>query len=157
GTIEPIIEIGKWLKGLNAKRIKKGLPQIIFHTDACQAAGFLDLDVHKLGIDLMSVNGSKIYGPKQTGFLYVRSGVSLKPLIYGGGQEKDLRSGTENVAGAVGLAKAFELAQKNRIKENKRLVILRDNFIKAISKNIPQILLNGPDREQLGKRLPNNI
>ena len=157
GTIEPVIEIGKWLKGLNIERAKKSLPQIIFHTDACQAAGFLDLNVHKLGMDLMSVNGSKIYGPKQTGFLYVKSGIQLKPIIYGGGQEKDLRSGTENVAGAVGLAKAFELVQKNRDKESKRLTTLRDGFIKDIRKVIPQALLNGPDREQLNKRLPNSI
>jgi cysteine desulfurase len=157
GTIEPIAEIGKWLRALNQERIKKGLPKIIFHTDACQAAGFLDLNVDRLGIDLMSVNGSKIYGPKQTGFLYVRSGVILKPLVYGGGQEKELRSGTENVAGAVGLAKAFELAQASRLKENVKLINLRDYLITRLQKTIPGMLLNGPADNKLKDRLPNNV
>lgn len=166
GTIEPVGEIARWLKGLNAERAEKKLPQIFLHTDACQAAGFLDLDVNKLGVDLISVNGSKIYGPKQTGFLYVRAGISLKPLIYGGGQEKDLRGGTENVSGAVGLAKALELASKVREKENKRLLGLRDYLISRIKAEIPNGLLNGPDNVKLKaynqqnyitKRLPNNI
>jgi cysteine desulfurase len=157
GTIEPIAEIGKWLRALNQERIKKGLSKIVFHTDACQAAGFLDLNVDRLGIDLMSVNGSKIYGPKQTGFLYVRSGVILKPLVYGGGQEKELRSGTENVAGAVGLAKAFELAQASRLKENVKLINLRDYLITRLQKTIPGMLLNGPADNKLKDRLPNNV
>ena len=156
GTIEPVAEIGKWLKGLNQERSKKSLPKIIFHTDACQAAGFLDLNVERLGVDLMSVNGSKIYGPKQTGFLYVRSGINLKPIIYGGGQEKDLRSGTENVAGAVGLSKALELVQKARSKENIRLSVLRDCLIAKLSKD-KSILLNGPAGDRLKDRLPNNV
>ena len=122
GTIEPIAEIGKWLKSENHIRSNKHLPQIIFHTDACQAAGFLDVNVNQLGVDLMSVNGSKIYGPKQSGFLFVRSGINLKPLIYGGGQESDLRSGTENVAGIAGLACALQLIEKNKQKESQRLL-----------------------------------
>jgi cysteine desulfurase len=158
GTIEPIAEIGKWLKGENQRRRLKHQAPIIFHTDACQAAGFLDLNVEKLGVDLMSVNGSKIYGPKQTGFLYVRSGVKIKPQIFGGGQEADLRSGTENVPGIVGLAKAFELGQKNRNNENKRLAGLRDYLSAKLFKRIPNALLNGPDSKVLkDKRLPNNI
>lgn len=169
GTIEPISNIGKWLKGVNELRTKQNQPKIIFHTDSCQAAGSLDLDVQKLGVDLLSANGSKIYGPKQTGFLYVKSGVKLRPLIFGGGQEKNLRSGTENVAGIVGLAEALSLSQKNRLKENKRLSSLRDYFIKELFKKIPKIVLNGPKdiktlpspkvkkgQENL-KRLPNNI
>ena len=162
GTIEPVAEIGKWLKHLNTERIKNNLPKIIFHTDACQAAGFLDLNVEKLGVDLMSVNGGKIYGPKQTGFLYVRQGTDLKPLIYGGGQERGLRGGTENVAGVVGLSNALELIQKDLVKENKRLIGLRDYFITNVKKTIQGILLNGPDSKplkgkELSKRLPNNI
>ena len=167
GTIEPIAEIGKWLSGLNVERIAAGLPKIYFHTDACQAAGSLEIDVTKLGVDLMTVNGSKMYGPKQTGFLYAKSGTKLRPLIYGGGQEKNLRSGTENVPGIVGLSEALQLAQKGRLKENKRLSGLRDYFISQIFEHIPKVVLNGPDERKLkldpkklneGRvRLPNNV
>ena len=121
GTIQPIASIGKLLRGVNESRIKDKRLRILFHTDACQAAGSLDLNVQKLGIDLLSANGSKIYGPKQTGFLYIRTGVTLQPIIYGGGQEKNIRSGTENVPGIVGLAKALYLTQKTRIKEKMNL------------------------------------
>jgi cysteine desulfurase len=163
GTIEPIGEIGKWLKELNAERMAKRLPKIYFHTDACQAAGALDIDVNHLGVDLMSVNGSKIYGPKQIGSLYVKGGTKLRPLIYGGGQEKDLRSGTENVPAIVGLSEALKLAQQGRLKENKRLRDLRDYFINRLLQRIPKIFLNGADErsftnpEKAATRLPNNI
>ncbi len=166
GTLQPIAEIGKWLKALNAERQKTNLPRIFFHTDACQAAGYVDLNVDKLGVDLMSVNGSKIYGPKQTGFLYVRTGVPLAPLVHGGGQERGLRSGTENVAGVVGLAKALELAQAGRIKENNRLLKLQDYLTTQIIKTIPNVLLNGAGNQKLKvvtsnkyifSKLPNNI
>lgn len=160
GAIQPVAEIGKWIKRINTERIQNGLTRILFHTDACQAAGFLNLNVESLGVDLMSVNGSKIYGPKQTGFLYVKSGVAIKPIIYGGGQEGGLRGGTENVAGAVGLARALELVQKNRLKENERLINLADYFLTTAKKNISGIKLNGPAISKLDNqlfRLPNNI
>jgi cysteine desulfurase len=154
GTIEPIGEIGKQLRQINAKRLEQHLPPVYFHTDACQGAGALELDVQKLGVDLLTANGSKLYGPKQTGFLYIKSGVRIKPLIYGGGQERNLRSGTENVSGIVGLAEALRLAQKNRIKESARLTKLRDYFIAQLFMKVPKIVLNGPTGD---KRLPNNI
>ena len=154
GSIQPIIEIGKWLKQINTDRVHNGLTQILFHTDACQAAVSLDMNVQKLGVDLLSANSSKIYGPKQSGFLYVRGGVHLSPLIYGGGQERDLRSGTENVPGIVGLAKALELAQKDRLRENPRLIKLRDYFRTRVLKKIPKVVVNGPHQAM---RLPNNI
>jgi len=168
GTIEPIAEIGKWLRGLNSERIKKNLPRIYFHTDACQGAGALDLDVSRLGVDLMSINGSKIYGPKQVGLLYVKTGTPLRPLIFGGGQEKDLRSGTENVPGIVGLAEALKIAEARRVRENKRLRNLRDYFIAQLLHRVPRTTLNGPDERLSNKkkpydqmkplqRLPNNI
>jgi len=162
GTIEPVSEIGKWLKQLNSQRVKRGLATVLFHTDACQAAGVLDLSVQRLGVDLMSVNASKIYGPKQVGFLYMRTGVALYPLVYGGGQEKDLRSGTENVPGIVGFAESFRLAQTGREKENKRLITLRDYFITKISNLIPNAILNGPNPKTRShtasmSRLPNNV
>lgn len=165
GTVQPIAEIGKWLKIINTERLKKGLTRILFHTDACQATGYLDMNVQKLGVDLMSVNGSKIYGPKQTGFLYVKSGVNLKPNIYGGGQEKEIRSGTENVPGIVGLAKALELVQLTRESENQRIGKLRQYLIAELLK-MPNVLLNGVESRELKvntkesnniRSLPNNI
>ncbi len=154
GTVQPIEKIGAIIKEIRADRLKRGVnTPIIFHTDACQAAGYLDLDVQKLGVDLLTLNGSKIYGPKGTGVLYVKLGTKLEPIIYGGGQEKGMRSGTENIAGIVGLAEALRLAQKNKIKEVKRQTKLRDYFIKEVSKAIPKVVLNG----HAEKRLPNNI
>ncbi len=155
GTVEPIEEIGFWLAGLNKTRKNK----IYFHTDACQASGVLGLDVNKLRVDLMSLNASKIYGPKGIGLLYIRSGVKLQPIIYGGGQEQNLRSGTENVPAIVGFAKALELAQKNKNSENKRLAGLRDYFITELSK-LEKFTINGPKLDGKSKqphRLPNNI
>jgi len=153
GTIEPIIEIGKLLKKINQKRKADGLSRIYFHTDACQAAGYLDIKVDKLGVDLLTFNGSKIYGPKGSAVLYIRNGVSLKPLIFGGGQENGLRSGTENVPAYIGLAKALELVQKNKNEEIQRLNKLSQKLIDGILKSISKTFLNGHPQ----KRLPNNV
>lgn len=181
GTIQPIAEIGKWLSGLNKARMlgkgtsltknNKTLPKILFHTDACQAAGALSLDTHKLKIDLLTLNGSKIYGPKQTGILYIRTGTKLEPIIHGGGQENNLRSGTENVPGIVGLATALTLAQKSSTKESIRLQGLQQYFVDRLSKRVDEFIVNGPEiisktKQPASKnkfvsenliRLPNNI
>jgi cysteine desulfurase len=163
GAIQPITEVGKWLKhSINPERHQKKLSPIYFHSDACQAAGSLDLNVQKLGIDLLTINASKIYGPKQMGALYVRSGTPLTPLVVGGGQEFDYRSGTENTAGIVGFATALELAEKLRTKETKRLLALQHWFITAIKKSFPAATINGPMNDAAHtdnnlKRLPNNI
>ena len=143
GTIQPIKEIGKLLESHKA----------IFHTDACQAAGYFDLDVKKLGVDLMTISGSKIYGPKSIGFLYVKKGISLSSIIYGGGQERKIRPGTENVPAIVGLGEAFKIAQEEKEVEGERLVELRGYFIERILKEIPETYLNGSEI----KRSPNNI
>jgi len=154
GTIQPIEKIGAIIKGVRVEREKRGIKTpILFHTDACQAAGYLDLDVQKLGVDFLTLNGSKIYGPKGTGVLYIRIGVKIEPIIFGGGQESGKRSGTENTPGIVGLAKALEISQKLRKKESWREERLRDYFIKQILKNISKVVLNGHPRE----RLPNNV
>ena len=150
GTIQPIQEIGRLIKKANTNRSSQS--KIYFHTDACQATGFLNLNVNQLGVDLLTLNGSKIYGPKGTGMLYVKQGMPLKPLILGGGQEDGRRSGTENLAGIVGFAKALEIAQRNRKKESERLRKLRDYLISGIENKISKTFLNG-HRE---KRLPNN-
>jgi cysteine desulfurase len=159
GTIEPIAEIGKWVSGLNKIRAGKNLPKIYFHTDACQAGNSLELEAGKLGVDLLSINGSKICGPKQTGALYVKNGTPLRPIIFGGGQERNLRSGIENVPGVVGLAAALQLAQKNLVKEPARVKILRDSLLTQILKKIPGVTINGPDPRNAKdlRRLPNNV
>ena len=142
GTVNPIEEIGKIARKNN----------IYFHTDACQAAGYCDLDVEKLNLDMMTINGSKMYGPKGVGMLYARTGIQLVPLIHGGGQERNLRSGTENVSGIMGFAKAFELAQAEKETEVLRLTKLRDKLVNGVLENIPKTFLNGHPTE----RLPNN-
>ncbi len=152
GAIQPIAEIGR---GLLQYRKEKNTPYPFFHTDACQAAAYLNLDVEKLHVDLMSINGGKIYGPKGVGMLYARRGVALKPLILGGDQERKLRAGTENMPGIIGLAKALELAQLNKEKETKRLDVLVKYLWEKIQKQIPQVKLNGP--EIGSQRLINNL
>ncbi len=143
GTIQPIKEIAALCKE----------KKIYFHTDACQAAGALLLDTQELGISLMTLNGSKIYGPKGIGLLYIKQGTRIKPLLYGGGQEKNIRSGTENIPAVVGFAKALELVEANKEAENKRLTEMRDWFIKQLLEKMPKVRLNG----HATKRLPNNI
>ena len=125
----------------------------LFHTDACQAPGYLDLNVERLGVDLLTLNGSKIYGPKGIGLLYVKNGIKLKPLLYGGEQEKGLRPGTENVPAIVVLAEALKIADQEREKESARLVKLRDYFTDRLLNEIPKTVLNGHSTQ----RLPNNI
>lgn len=151
GTVQPIREIARLIDEKRAAR-KDELP-LYFHTDACQAANYLDLHAARLGVDLMSLNGGKIYGPKQSGALYVKAGTELEPLIYGGGQERGLRSGTENVAAAAGFARALELAQTMRRSETARLQQLQKQFITEFQAAIPQVVLNG----SLKYRLPNNV
>lgn len=147
GTIEPIAEISALLKK------HRGLKQFpLLHTDACQAAGFLSLSVQELGVDLMTLNGSKIYGPKGIGLLYKRNGIRIEPLIVGGEQEGGLRAGTESVPLIVGCAEALRLADDAREEESARLAGLRDYFIKRMQEKVPEAELNGhPSR-----RLPNN-
>lgn len=141
GTIEPVAKIGRILKNSSA----------LFHVDACQAAGFLDMNVQNLGVDLLTFNGSKIYGPTGTAVLYARRGIQLKPIIRGGGQERGSRAGTENILGITGLAKAISLIKPS---ESKKLSALRDYAIKEIQKEIPEAILAGPMGDS---RLPNNI
>ena len=142
GTIQPIAEIGKICR-------EKG---IIFHTDAVQAVGHVEIDVKKMNIDMLSLSAHKFHGPKGIGALYVRKGVPLFPLIEGGAQEKNKRAGTESVANIVGLATALELACKDMKKTNEKLEKLRDKLIAELGK-IPHSALNGDAK----KRLSNNV
>jgi cysteine desulfurase len=151
GTIQPIADIGRAiLKWRKAQTVPSAYPY--FHTDACQASGALDLDVEKLHVDLMTINGSKIYGPKGIAILYVRRGTKIEPMIRGGGQERNVRSGTENVPGIVGFATALSLAQSEKEAENARLTKLRDKLTEGLLK-IPKTRLNGHSTE----RLPNSV
>ena len=154
GTVQSIRSIAQVIRDIRKSRKAFGndLP-LYFHTDAAQAASYLDLHVSRLGVDMMTLNGGKIYGPKQSGVLFVSSNVKLKPIIFGGGQERGLRSGTENVAGAVGFATALELAQERRHEESSRMKVLQDLFISQLSEQLPQVVINGSLRE----RLPNNV
>ena len=149
GTINPITDISSAVK----TRADEFNRTIVMHTDAVQAAGYLDLDVRKLGVDMLTLSGHKFYGPKGVGVLFMRRGAPFLPLITGGGQERERRSGTENVAGIVGLAVALELADGERDAIGAHCLALRDRIIAEISRRIPNCVLNGHPTE----RLPNNV
>jgi cysteine desulfurase len=125
---------------------------VLFHTDAVQAPGWLPVDVTALGIDLLSISAHKFEGPKGVGALYARSGVRLEPIVHGGGQEFGRRSGTENVIGAVGLARALELAIAGQSEQAERIGRLRDRLESGIRGAIPDVRFNGSG----GARLPGN-
>lgn len=143
GTLQPIAEIGEICR-------KHG---VIFHTDAVQAAGTQSIDVERDAIDLCSLSGHKIYGPKGVGCLYVRRGIKIKNLLDGGGQERTKRAGTENLPAIVGMARALELAEAERMEANARLSALQSKFIRQVSEAVPGAVLRGHPTE----RLPNNI
>lgn len=150
GTIEPISEIAKTINNLTMKQFNN---RVYFHTDAVQAIQYLNCDVKELGVDLLSSSAHKFYGPKGVGFLYVKKGTPITRQQDGGGQEFNLRAGTENVAEIIGLAKALELAAVNKNKEAKRLINLRNYLAKGLLANIPQCQLTGHTE----KRLPHIV
>lgn len=151
GTVQPIHEISRAIKDWRNKNSDNHVPY--FHTDASQASLYLPLNVHKLGVDMMTLDGIKMYGPRGFGMLYVKSFVKVVPIVFGGGQEKGLRSGTENVPAIVGFAEALKIAQDMREKESERLTLLRDYAIQQIQDNFKNAELNGSQEN----RLPNNI
>jgi cysteine desulfurase len=154
GTIQPLREISAIIsKILGSRRQAGSLLPLYFHSDATQAANYLDLHVSGLGLDMMSLNGGKIYGPKQSGLLWLKSGIELKPLLQGGGQERNIRSGTENVPNIIGLSAALDIAQSKKAVESARLKALQQLFFELIKRKIPGSIING----SLKKRLPNNI
>lgn len=143
GTIQPIKEIGEIC------REKK----VFFHTDAVQAVGNIPVDVNEMNIDMLSLAGHKIYGPKGIGVLYIKKGIKIDNLIHGGAQEKNRRAGTENIASIVGIGKALELATDNLEEHMKKLILLRDKLMDGLLK-VPYTRLNGPKGD---KRLPGNV
>lgn len=154
GTIEPLKDAASLVSDIRKERLKRGISLPLYlHTDACQAANYLDLHPSKLGVDLMTINGGKIYGPKQSGLLFVKSGTQLKPIIKGGAQERDLRSGTENVPGIMGLAEALSIAQSNRKVSSEQTAVLQHYFMDQLKSLSPKITING----SLSHRVANNV
>lgn len=156
GVVEPAMKAGKLVSRINEKRMKKWKNEearfkkpkprmIYFHTDATQAVNYFPCDVDRLHAHLLSLSGHKIYGPKGVGALYIRKGVDVDCVVQGGGQEKNIRSGTLNVAGIVGLGKALSLiTPESREKNNKQIASLRDKLIKGVMENIDDVVLNTP-------------
>ena len=161
GTIQPIEEIAKIIR--KARKDKKNsaifspqnneLKFPIFHTDTSQAPLFLDLDVKKLGVDMLTIDGQKICGPKGVGILYIKNGIKIQPLFFGGSQEFGLRPGTENIPLIIGLSKSIEIVSNEREKISNKILKLREYFLDRILKEIPDSKLNGSVKH----RIPNNI
>ncbi len=154
GTVQPLRDIASAVREERQKRLAAGnTTPIYLHSDASQGVGQLDVHVSRLGVDLLTVNAGKIYGPKQTAFLWAASGVMLKPQIVGGGQERGLRSGTENVASVVGFAKAIELAETHRKYESERLHKLRNLLQGQLVAALPSAVVSGHAKHRLAGHL----
>lgn len=143
GTIQPIEKISKIAK-------EKG---VLVHTDAIQAFGKIDVNVNKLGIDLLSISAHKIYGPKGVGALYIRKGTDILPLIYGGSQEREMRAGTENTIGIVGFGEALRVMTERRDKDKKRIAKLSEQLKKGIEEKIPKVKFNGHEKNRINGTL----
>ena len=153
GCVQPVREISRAVADERARRLEAGeRTPIYLHTDASQAAGCLSVNVSSLGVDLLTLSAAKIYGPKQVGALWAADDVRLRPLVYGGGQEGGVRSGTENVAGVVGLARAMELACERRPREARRLAALRERLRAGLLERLPWTVVSGPRNAK--RRLP---
>jgi len=154
GTVQPLRDIAQVVKVERESRLIKGdKTPIYLHSDASQGVGQLDVNVARLGVDMLTMNAGKIYGPKQVGLLWAASHVRLQPQIVGGGQERGLRSGTENVAGTVGFAKALELVSEHRKYESERLMKLRDNLQQALTNVFSDAVVSGHTKYRLAGHL----
>lgn len=154
GTIQPIRDIATIVENERRRRLDSGdKTPIYLHCDASQGFGQIDVNVARLGVDMLTLNSGKMYGPKQVGLLWVRPGVTLTPVIVGGGQERGLRSGTENVAGVIGFARAAELASDHRHSESERLASLRDRMQRRLTDTFDAMTISGNPK----KRLPGSL
>jgi cysteine desulfurase len=154
GTIQPLRDIASVVQREREARLSRGdTTPIYLHSDASQGAGQLDTHVARLGVDLLTLNAGKVYGPKQVGLLWASSHVRLAAQIVGGGQERGLRSGTENVAGVIGFAKAMELAEKHRKFESERLRSLRDSLQEMLLTAFPDAVISGYEKKRLSSHL----
>ena len=149
GTIQPVAEMARMVKAV----VKDRRQTIVFHTDAVQAAGYLDIDVNALGVDMLSLSAHKFYGPKGAGILYVRRGTPFMPQQLGGAQERQRRAGTENMPGIIGTSLALRLADEERVSSSEHSLGLRDKLIEGIQGRIERVRLNGHP----SLRLPNNV
>jgi cysteine desulfurase len=150
GTVQNLAAISAQIALIRSDRSSRGVVMPLYlYSDASAAAGYLDLHVSRLGVDLMSLGGSKLYGPQQSGALYVRSGVVIRPVMSGGGQERGLRGGTPSVAVAVGLSRALQLAQAERSSELARLGLLREQLHEGLVQALPDLIVNTPLRYSL--------
>jgi len=154
GTIQPIRDIAEIIKSERQNRLSDGdFTPIYLHCDASQGAGQLDINVARLGVDMLTLNAGKVYGPKQVGLLWATSHVKLHPQIVGGGQESGMRSGTENVAGTVGFARALELVVEHRKFESDRLMKLRDGLHKTLVEAFSNAVVSGHLKHRLAGHL----
>lgn len=154
GTIQNLRDISQFLQeARRLRQLKNNKRPLYLHTDASQAAAYLDLHVSRLGVDLMTLNGGKMYGPKQTGVLWVKAGIEIVPHAVGGGQERGLRSGTENVPGVIGLATALDIAQSERKESIAKVGAMRDELERNLQEAFADMVVNGNAK----KRLPNNL
>lgn len=154
GTVQPLRDIAAVIRDEREKRlVRDDTTPIYLHSDASQGAGQLDIHVARLGVDLLTLNAGKVYGPKQVALLWAASHVRLQPQIVGGGQERGLRSGTENVAGVIGFAKAMELAERHRKSESERLRGLRDSLQARLVTAFPEAVVSGYEK----RRLPSHL
>lgn len=154
GTIQPLREIAEALGKIREERLIAGNKTPLYlHSDASQGVGQLDVSVSRLGVDMLTLNSGKMYGPKGVGLLWAASHVRLEPLIHGGGQEAGVRSGTENVAGVIGFARALDLVASSRKHEVKRLSDLRDRLQKTLVEVFPDAVLSGSQNNRLAGHL----
>lgn len=154
GTVQPIKDISMVVKAERLNRLDSGNKTPIYlHCDASQGASLLDVNVARLGLDMLTLNAGKVYGPKQVGLLWAASHVSLKPQIIGGGQERGIRSGTENVPGLIGFSTAMKLASDRRKSESKRLEKIRDKLQSSLIKSFPEAVVSGHKKHRLASHL----
>ena len=154
GTIQPLRDIAEVVRLERETRLANGdHTPLLLHSDASQGVGQLDVNIARLGVDLLTLNAAKVYGPKQVGLLWAATSVALQPSIVGGGQERGLRSGTENVAGVIGFAKAMELASAHRKFESDRLAKLRDELQRRLTQAFPEAVVSGNQRHRLAGHL----
>lgn len=154
GTIQNLKEITRMVAEVRRLRqLKNSTLPLYVHTDASQAGCYLDIHASRLGVDMLTLNGGKMYGPKQSGVLFVKAGIDLEPLVVGGGQERGLRSGTENVPNIIGLATALDIAQTDRHEAIAKVGAMRDELQRVLTDALPHTIVNG----NLKKRLPNNL
>jgi cysteine desulfurase len=154
GAIQPLREIASVVREIRAQRLSANdMTPLYLHSDASQGAGLIDIHVARLGVDLLTLNAGKVYGPKQAGLLWAASQVRLSPQIVGGGQERGLRSGTENIAGVIGFSKAMELAERHRKSESERLQLLRNNLQAQLTAAFGDAVVSGSQK----RRLPGHL